>query len=251
MDELAPRRSLSLSTAVAIAGTAVLMTAVLALHPSDQMESVRRLVGLGAERGLPAPVIKDLGGVYRFTMTQQASDEPVGWDPCRSIRYQVNPAGAPAGGEALIERAVERISSATGLVFESDGTTEQRPFTGQFVPLGTDRPVVIGWATAAEFPDLAGDIAGIGGGAAEEGVLGRRYYVTGAIALDTDVFTAQQVESAPQIMEAIVVHELAHVVGLNHVDEPMELMAPINNGQINLGPGDREGLARLGSLPCA
>ena len=48
-----------------------------------------------------------------------------------------------------------------------------------------------------------------------------------------------------------MVHELAHVIGLNHVNEPTELMAATNNGQIELGPGDREGLARLGSLPCA
>jgi len=246
-----PRRSLSFTTAITLAATAALVTMVLALHPSSQVESVRRLVGLGSERGLPAPSIEELGGSYRFTMMQRASDEPVGWDPCQPIRYQVNPDGSPEGGEALIDRAVERISTATGLVFESEGTTDKRPFTAQFVPIGTDRPVIIGWATAAEFPTLAGDIAGIGGGAAEEGVRGRRFYVTGGVALDTDVFTAEQVANAPQIMEAIVLHELAHVVGLYHVNEPMELMAATNSGQIDLGPGDREGLARLGSLPCA
>lgn len=48
-----------------------------------------------------------------------------------------------------------------------------------------------------------------------------------------------------------MLHEIAHVVGLSHVDEPTELMAATNSGQIDFGPGDREGLARLGSLPCA
>ena len=51
-------------------------------------------------------------------------------------------------------------------------------------------------------------------------------------------------------MEAIVLHELAHVVGLAHVSEPMELMFADNTGQVTFGPGDLEGLARLGSLPC-
>jgi hypothetical protein len=51
-------------------------------------------------------------------------------------------------------------------------------------------------------------------------------------------------------MEAIVLHEVAHVIGLGHVSEPMELMYADNTGQVELGPGDREGLARLGSLPC-
>lgn len=111
--------------------------------------------------------------------------------------------------------------------------------------------MIIGWAAPAEFPELAGDIAGVGGGAAEEGILGRRYFVTGAVGLDTDVFTTMEVAGRPQTMEAIVMHEIGHVVGLDHVNEPTELMAGTNNGQIDFGPGDREGLARLGALPCA
>lgn len=246
-----PRRGPSFTTAIAVAITAVLVSMVVMLLPSGPMESVRRMLGLGSARALPAPPIEDRGGVFAFTMTQPGSDEPVGWDPCEPIRYQVNPSNAPAGGGELIERAISRASAATGLTFEDDGTTDKRPFTEQLVPIGTDRPVIIGWATAAEFPELAGDIAGLGGGAAEDGVLGRRYYVTGGIALDTDIFTAVEVAGRPQIMEAIVLHEVAHVVGLNHVDEPTELMAAMNSGQIDFGPGDREGLARLGSLPCA
>ena len=39
-------------------------------------------------------------------------------------------------------------------------------------------------------------------------------------------------------------------LGLAHVSEPMELMFADNSGQVELGPGDLEGLARLGSLPC-
>ena len=50
--------------------------------------------------------------------------------------------------------------------------------------------------------------------------------------------------------QAVDLHELAHVVGLGHVAEPMELMFVDNSGQVELGPGDREGLARLGSVPC-
>ena len=50
--------------------------------------------------------------------------------------------------------------------------------------------------------------------------------------------------------QVALLHEVAHVVGLGHVSEPMELMYADNTGQVELGPGDREGLARLGSLPC-
>lgn len=45
-------------------------------------------------------------------------------------------------------------------------------------------------------------------------------------------------------------HELAHVLGLGHVDTPGELMMPVNTGQTHFGPGDLAGLARLGAIPC-
>ena len=239
------------TTGLTVVVTGLVLALVVLLHPSSQVQAVRRVIGLGAERGLPAPSLDGPGGVHAFAMTQPGSAEPVGWDPCSPIRYQVNPAGAPAGGQALIDRAIERASAATGLVFASEGSTDRRPFTNPFVPSGTNQPVVIAWANANELPELSGDVAGIGGGAAEQGVMGRRYYVTGAIALDTDAFTAATIEQRPRTMEAIVLHEIAHVVGLDHVSEPTELMAERNNGQVELGPGDREGLARLGSLPCS
>lgn len=111
------RRGPTFSTAIAVVVTGALVALVVLLHPSDQMQSVRRAIGLSSERALPAPPIRVRGGVFAFTMTQQGSDEPVGWDPCQPIRYQVNPADAPAGGVELIERAIVRISAATGLTF--------------------------------------------------------------------------------------------------------------------------------------
>ena len=230
--------------------TAALLLAVVALHPSAQMESVRRLVGLGHGRLLPAPAVLAGGGTYTFALTQPGSAEPITWDPCSAVSYAVNPAGMPDGARPLVERAIARISAATGLAFEDDGDTDRRPFTGTFVPLGGGRPVVIGWGDAGEYPELSGDVAGVGGGAPERGARGRQYYATGGIVLDTDAFTAANVAQRPRVMEAIVVHELAHVVGLGHVSEPMELMYGDNTGQVELGPGDREGLARVGSAPC-
>ena len=44
-------------------------------------------------------------------------------------------------------------------------------------------------------------------------------------------------------------HEFGHVVGLDHVDDPAELIQ-YNMGVTAYGPGDLEGMARLGSIPC-
>lgn len=45
-------------------------------------------------------------------------------------------------------------------------------------------------------------------------------------------------------------HELAHVVGLDHVDDPTQLMYAENSGQLDFGAGDRAGLALLGTGEC-
>ena len=241
-----PRQSTAFS--VVIAGA--LVCAAVLLHPSAEMEGVRRLVGLGGERLLPAPAIVDSGGTFSFAEQQPGSNEPVGWNPCRPVEYALSTAGMPDGARPLVERAVARISTATGLAFEDDGDTDRRPFAGSFLRFRGNGPVVIGWGDDTEFPELGGGVVGLGGGATEDGPGGRRYYVAGGVVLDTEVFTAANLVERPRVMEAIVVHELAHVVGLGHVDEPMELMYGDNSGQVELGPGDREGLARVGSLPC-
>jgi predicted Zn-dependent protease len=53
-----------------------------------------------------------------------------------------------------------------------------------------------------------------------------------------------------ELVRAIIVHELGHLVGLDHVNDPGELMHADNVGRLALGPGDREGLAALGSGRC-
>lgn len=49
---------------------------------------------------------------------------------------------------------------------------------------------------------------------------------------------------------AILLHELAHLVGLDHVAYPDQLMNSANTGQVSFGPGDLAGLAKLGQGTC-
>lgn len=226
-----------------------LVLAVVLIHPADAFRSLRRTLGMSPERVLPAPTPPPRGGDFVFAMTQAGSTDPVGWDPCETIRYSVNPDGEPPGGRELIERALERTSAVTGLAFEDAGDTDRRPFTGQFVSAG-GRPVVIGWDDASRVPELAGAVAGLGGASAPDDTSSHRYYVTGGIVLDTEAFTHAAIAQSPRVMEALVTHEVAHLVGLGHVNEPMELMFGTNDGQTEFGPGDLTGLAILGSLPC-
>lgn len=238
------------STRLTLVVTAAMLAAVVAWHPAEQLESARRAIGLGAGRPLPAPDVVRAGGTYTWAMTQPGSDEPVGWDPCQEIRYRVNPAGEPPGGRKLVTEALRRASAAAGLSFTDEGDTDDRPFPDGVRLFGRPDPVVIGWGDPREYPDLTGQVAGVGGAVAERDSAGRLRFVSGSVVLDVEAFTPTAVARQPRVMEAIVLHEVAHVIGLGHVSEPMELMFADNTGQVELGPGDREGLARLGSLPC-
>ena len=79
---------------------------------------------------------------------------------------------------------------------------------------------------------------------------GPAVYVTGQVVLDAPAFTqAMAVPGGGPVARAIVLHELAHVVGLGHVDDPAELMYPYA-GRADLGAGDLTGLALLGAGAC-
>ncbi|CAM3991147.1 hypothetical protein NOMA109596_18385 [Nocardioides marinus] len=226
--------------------TALLLAGIVAWSPAENMESLRRLVGIGDERLGVLPETEFGQGSFSFLQLQRGGDEPVGYDPCRVIEVVVNPAGAPDDYDELVDTGLARTGAATGLVFERVGLTDDRDVL--VGPFARRRPVLIAWALPDEVPELAGDVAGIGGSVAT-GAPGRLRYVTGRVVLDQELFAGFGPRETP-FAQAIVDHELAHVVGLGHVDDPGELMYDDNLGRTTYGPGDREGLARLGAISC-
>ena len=230
--------------------TALLLGGFFMLSPSENAETLRRLVGVGDRPlGVP-PLVRTGDGSFEFALTQPGSDEPVGYDPCRVIQVAVNPEGAPEGYDELVDTAIARTSEATGLAFERVDDTSDRNFTDRWTRFGSQRPpVLVGWATPEEVPDLEGDVAGVGGSTAVGTGNGRRFYVTGMVVLDAGQFADFDDDEQP-FAQAIVDHEFGHLVGLGHVDDAGELMNEDNLGTTSYGPGDREGLARLGRITC-
>ncbi|MGY1840260.1 MULTISPECIES: matrixin family metalloprotease [unclassified Modestobacter] len=197
------------------------------------------------------------GGTHQFAQVQDDGVTPVAYDPCRPVHYVVRPDNAPYGGDLLIADAVAQISAVTGLQFVHDGATDEAP-SDQRSPFQPDRygdrwaPVLVTWDTVAEQPDFAADVAGLAGSLAVSSGNGPGVYVTGLVELDAAQFT--EILSRPggqAVARAIVLHEFAHLVGLDHVDDPTQLMYPATSVVLDFAAGDLTGLSRLGAGACA
>jgi hypothetical protein len=257
---------------VALAGLLVLILGITVLSAADAGVPGLRDLGVTrrpgafpalppdlATRPLGSPVAAPSGaGGYRVLERQDdGSRRPVRWDPCRPIHYVVRPDGAPPGGEQAIAAAADLVGRLTGLRLVAEGGTDERPAadrrTVQRERYGNRwAPVLVAWTDAQEYPPL-GSYAGLGGPDAVAGrVPGHRRYVSGVVLLNRR-HLARVVDwpGGRQQLAAVVLHEFGHLVGLDHVGDPGELMAeqptPKDGG---FAAGDRRGLAALSDGPC-
>lgn len=205
------------------------------------------------QRILPAPVAaSDAGG---YTVLRTHNGQPVTWDPCQPIHFVVRPDGAPPGGQLLLDKAIGEISKDTGLFFMDDGTTTEAPAPDRR-PYQPDRygtqwaPVLIAWSSSGEFPELQGDVVGRGGPITIDGKNARN--VSGEVVFDASDIT--QIEATPDgatFAYDIMLHELGHLVGLGHVNDPTQIMNAVSLRPLpGYGSGDLRGLAALGAGRC-
>ena len=205
----------------------------------------------------PPPKLSSSTDFVFMATVASGGGKPVTWDPCRPIHLVVNDAQAPVGADQLLREATSSVSLATGLQFVIDGPTTEPP-TDQRGPLDNSRygdqwsPVLVAWTDPSVTPELRGDIAGIAGPAgAPYYTAAQQHWVSGTVSLDGPQFRGliQRADGWPAA-RAIVMHELAHLVGLGHVSTRDQLMYGDNIGQQDFGAGDREGLRQLGLGPC-
>lgn len=182
-------------------------------------------------------------GHYAFMAVQPGTDVPVTYQVCRPITYLVDDTNEVQGGQRMIDEAVAEVSRRTGLQFVSMGTTSHEQGSGRVV-------LRIAWSDEQQVPQLAGDTVGIGGSSSVLMPSGRRYFDSGEISLDAPDLARTLVETGPASVRAVIMHELAHVVGLDHVSDRNELMYQNNLGKTDFGPGDLEGLTLLGQGGC-
>ena len=178
---------------------------------------------------------------------------PVRWNPCEPIRWQLDADEAPERAREALSLAMARISAVSGLQFEFVGSTDEQPARDRpLVVPGPDgptwAPVLITWVPGDSIDLPLSDM--------ERGVAvpvavredGASVFVTGQVVLNADKTLLPMFEDRHASWGAVLLHELGHLVGLDHVDDPAQLMAPTPGfGEVRLGAGDRAGLVAVGA----
>jgi hypothetical protein len=192
----------------------------------------------------------DQGPAYAFL--EKVGDQPVTYSSCRPVQVAVYPAGGPPNAEQLVREAVERLRTATGLDIVVTGVFGGYAPNWNFeaAPVHPDDPISVSWQDGNAIAELTDHIAGLGGSRVVTGPHGTKRLGAGTIALSRDYYAllTQRRDHSEEL--AVLLHEFGHVFGLAHVDSPHELMYHGNNELTSFGPGDLEGLRRLGQGPC-
>ena len=213
-------------------------------------------------------------GAFKFTLPDPVKGF-VHWDACRALEYVVNTENAPAGALDVLSNAMGRVSEASGLKFSYLGTTNEKLGGTRSMYQPSKYRTSTGWAPIlvvfqndAEFNASVtknGYHSGDGKGVndvkgfatplpAENSITGNkgqsgRTYVSGVISIRSSFAEGGIKSKNTETLLGIYIHELAHLLGLAHVDDPNEIMYYMaDNSQY--GPGDLQGLSLLGGQDC-
>lgn len=230
-----------------VAALAVVLVLVVVAGVLATQRVGRTAVGTVHALHDPAPIEAGWGPTY-----VDDQGRPARWDPCRPIRYVVQSGWIPHAGWRDLEEALRRLSAASGLRFVSEGETDELPSrTRAAYQPGRygDRwaPVLIGWVPGATTDLGLGD--GVQGVSMAVAVPGRDgpHLVSAQVVLDASRRLASGFGPGTTDGE-VLLHELAHAVGLGHVLDPTQVMFPqATNSESEFGAGDRAGLAALGA----
>jgi hypothetical protein len=244
--------------------------AALCLVLIGAVMSVAGVVGVGTS----AAAASGTAGHYRLIHTTDAYTGQtvlVRWAPCLTlngvtkvhvIHYRVHSAGV-ARHVRLARRAIARVAYRTGLRFHYDGTTS-------YIPQGKDSngamrlmaatqrrqthgvQLVVAWAykgTGSGRSNLLTDAeAGVGSISwASQPAVSQLRIDDAAVVIKRGVHLKPGFQAGGSI-GTLLLHELGHAMGLQHVTDTTQAMYPVigANSPAGYGAGDRTGLAKLG-----
>lgn len=197
-----------------------------------------------------------IDGAFRFL--ERVDGEPVRWNPCDPIAYATNTDGATSSVQPDLRRALARITEATGIEFTSLGATEETFIHAyrrmRYQGVTTKVELILIWVDHEGYREIllrlhdrrpsvafAKTMAGL--------YADRDQYFGGIVVMDADA-TARRGFGDNYAHGSVLLHELGHIMGLDHVKDADQLMysGPFPNfGVHDFGPGDLEGLRRLGT----
>ncbi|MCU1595164.1 MAG: hypothetical protein JWO12_2556 [Frankiales bacterium] len=196
------------------------------------------------------------GSASSYSLNHNSNGSVSRWNPCDGpIHVRVNAGKAPAGALADVTTALAALGKATGLSFVYDGATS-------FVPThanSSSQParLVIAWAppgTGAGQSDYYGAGAvGEGGwrssgSSSDGGTTWKWQIVQGFVVVDPSVSLASGFGTGIT-RGALLLHELGHVVGLNHTGDTSQVLYPtLRSATVgSYGAGDLTGLKAVGA----
>ncbi|MFW5470159.1 matrixin family metalloprotease [Knoellia sp. CPCC 206435] len=232
---------------------------------SEQLDHVAQIISvaggrppLPADAGLSRLVAAPLppAGADGYSLLLTNTRGVAAYDPCRPLHLVVSFEAAPPTAQRILDDAIAMVSPAAGLRLVVDGATDELA-AEERQPMDRARygnrwsPALVAWTTPERVPTLDGSIAGMGGSVAVADRSERLHNVSGIVHLDGPELTRISGQrGGHELAVAVVAHELLHLIGLDHSEDPAQLMFAENSGQTRLGDGDRRGLAALANVPC-
>jgi hypothetical protein len=240
----------------------VLAISALLRDPSDA--SARAVGAPSATASSPPTPSPSVAPTHRpkvdgaFKFLERVGGVPVRWNPCDPISYAVNTAGASSSIRSDLREALGRVTRATGVEFESAGTTEETFFRAynrmRYQGVVKKAELILIWIDHEGYEAIlqrlqdprpsiafAKTMAGL--------YADRDQYFGGIIVMDADA-TSGRGFGYRYAHGSVLLHELGHIMGLDHVKDPDQLMYSgrhPNFGLHGFGAGDLEGLRRLGA----
>jgi hypothetical protein len=198
-----------------------------------------------------APILASSPSVEYTFLERRADGSPVRWDPCESIHYETNLAGAPQNEFGDVQEALRRVTAATGIRFVYDGPTNAMPPGVPDAKRVTKRPgesappVLIAWLDQEQWREIGGTNRQVALALPIPESDGF-YYDTGFVVVNGDQHLLPGFGVGPT-WGPVILHELGHIMGLGHVPATDELMNAQENPIVtDFGKGDLEGLKILG-----